>query len=98
MVPSTWGTLWKNWLIKSSSWPYHDLNIVLTKHPVNVLTTRTNVLRLDSGARTVLAPKKGKFNSIFKISHLTLAILGNVINQGKMPVVCGCEHESMCKV
>lgn len=42
-------------------WPYHDLNILLTKHPVNVLTTRTHALGADSVAKVVLAPKKGKF-------------------------------------
>lgn len=60
----TWSTIWKDsahkvlWFL---CWPYHDLNILLTKHPVNVLTTRTNVLRADGVAKVVLAPKKGKF-------------------------------------
>lgn len=35
--------------------------------------------------------KRESFNSIFKISHLTPAILGNVINQSKTPALCGCE-------
>ena len=33
--------------------------------------------------------KRESFNSIFKISHLTPAILGNVINQSKKSAVCG---------
>lgn len=41
--------------------PHHDLNILLTKYPVNVLTKRTNVLGAGCVAKVVLAPKKGKF-------------------------------------
>lgn len=47
--------------------PHRDLNILLTKCSVNVLTKRTNVLQVGCFAKVVLAPKKGKvLNSIFR--------------------------------
>lgn len=57
----TWSTTWKDSshkVLQFLCWPYHDLNILLTKHPVDVLTTRTNVLGADGVAKVVLAPKK----------------------------------------
>lgn len=60
----TRSTIWKDSthkVLQFLRWPYHDLNILLTKHPANVLTTRTNVLGADGVAKVVLAPKKGKF-------------------------------------
>lgn len=60
----TWSPIWKDSahkVLQFLCWPYHDLIILLTKHPVNVLTIRTNVLGADGVAKVVLAPKKGKF-------------------------------------
>lgn len=53
----TWSTIWKDSahkVLQFLCWPYHDLNILLTKHPVNVLTIRTNMLGADGVAKAVL--------------------------------------------